>query len=70
VAELTAAFMDLPPAQRFAFTLWGLRDTDSWLRRDARDDGKDSPLLFDAAGRPNAMFQAVIDGFDAASARR
>ncbi len=59
VAELTQAFMDLPPAQRFAFTVWGLRDTDSWLRRDARDDGKDSPLLFNAAGRPNPMFEAV-----------
>ena len=59
VAELTEAFMDLPPAQRFAFTVWGMRDTDSWLRRDARDDGKDSPLLFDAAGRATPMFQAV-----------
>ena len=61
VAELTSAFMDLPPAQRFAFTVWGMRDTDSWLRRDARDDGKDSPLLFDAAGRPNPMFRAVAE---------
>jgi endo-1,4-beta-xylanase len=57
--------MDLPPAQRHAFTVWGLRDTDSWLRRDARDDGKDSPLLFNAAGQPNPMFQAVVDGFSA-----
>jgi endo-1,4-beta-xylanase len=62
VMELAEAFMDLPPAQRHAFTVWGLRDTDSWLRRDARDDGKDSPLLFNAAGRPNPMFQAVVDG--------
>ncbi|MBX9617235.1 MAG: endo-1,4-beta-xylanase [Caulobacteraceae bacterium] len=61
VAELAEAFVALPPAQRFAFTVWGLRDTDSWLRRDARDDGKDSPLLFDAAGRPNAMFGAVAE---------
>jgi len=59
VVELAEAFMALPPAQRFAFTVWGMRATDSWLRRDARDDGKDSPLLFDATGRPNPMFQAV-----------
>ncbi len=65
VRELAEAFMDLPPAQRHAFTVWGLRDTDSWLRRDARDDGKDSPLLFNAAGQPNPMFQAVVDGFSA-----
>lgn len=29
VAELAEAFMDLPPAQRFAFTVWGVRDSDS-----------------------------------------
>lgn len=59
VAELAEAFVALPAAQRYGFTVWGMRDTDSWLRRDARDDGKDSPLLFDAAGQPNAMFEAV-----------
>jgi endo-1,4-beta-xylanase len=59
VAELAEAFVALPAAQRYGFTVWGLRDTDSWLRRDGRDDGKDSPLLFDAAGGPNAMFRAV-----------
>lgn len=62
VAELTEAFVALPAAQRFAFTLWGMRDTDSWLRRDARDDGKDSPLLFDAGGQPNPMYRAVMTG--------
>lgn len=59
VAELAEAFVALPAAQRYGFTVWGLRDTDSWLRRDARDDGKDSPLLFDASGRPTPMFRSV-----------
>ncbi len=59
VAELADAFVALPPAQRYAFTVWGLRDTDSWLRRDARDDGQDSPLLFDADGGANPMIEAV-----------
>lgn len=63
VAELTEAFMALPDAQRYAFTVWGVRDTDSWLRRDDRDDGRDSPLLFDAAGEPTAMFDAVAGAF-------
>ena len=58
VVELVEAFMDLPARQRFAFTAWGLRDTDSWLRRDARDDGKDQPLLFDAAGNPKPLTAA------------
>ena len=65
VAELAGAFMDLPEAQRYAFTVWGVRDTDSWLRRDARDDGKDSPLLFDGLGAPTPMFDAVAGLFRA-----
>ena len=63
VAELAEAFMTLPAAQRFAFTVWGVRDTDSWLRRGSEDDGKDSPLLFDAQGRANPMFHAVAGAF-------
>jgi len=63
VAELAEAFMDLPPAQRFAFTVWGVRDSDSWLRRGKNDDGQDSPLLFDDAGRPNPMFDVLSKAF-------
>lgn len=63
VAELTEAFMALPPAQRYAFTVWGVRDTDSWLRRGDKDDGQDSPLLFDASGAPTPMFDAVAGAF-------
>lgn len=63
VGELAEAFMALPAAQRFAFTTWGVRDIDSWLRRGDKDDGRDSPLMFDAAGRPNPMFFAVADAF-------
>ena len=63
VRELAEAFMALPERQRFAFSVWGLRDTDSWLREGERDDGKDSPLPFDAAGRPNPMAGAMVDAF-------
>jgi endo-1,4-beta-xylanase len=63
VAELAEAFMDLPPAQRFAFTVWGVRDSDSWLRRGKNDDGQDSPLLFDDAGKPNPMFDVLTKAF-------
>lgn len=63
VRELCEAFLSLPEAQRWAFTVWGARDTDSWLlRRDNQWDG-DSPLLFDAEGRPNAMYDTVADAF-------
>ena len=59
VTELAEAFMALPPGQRYAFTVWGARDTDSWLRRDERDDGRDSPLLFDASGTATPLYDAV-----------
>mgnify|MGYP000055869032 CR=1 FL=1 len=63
LGELAEAFMALPARQRFAFTTWGLRDTDSWLLRDGKDDGKDSPLLLDRDGRANPAFQAVAEAF-------
>ena len=63
VAELAEAFIALPARQRFAFTVWGLRDSDSWLTRDARAGSGDSPLLFDAAGAPTPMFEAVAGAF-------
>lgn len=63
VAELAEGFMGLPQALRYGFTVWGLRDTDSWLRRDARDDGTDAPLLFDAAGQAGPMYRAVAGAF-------
>lgn len=63
VVELAESFMALPERQRFAFTVWGLRDSDSWLRRDDKDDGKDQPVLFDAAGRPKPLTAAVAEVF-------
>ncbi len=64
VGELAQAFMALPARQRFAFTTWGLRDTDSWLLRDEGRGWKDdSPLLLDAEGRANPAFQAVAEAF-------
>lgn len=58
-AEAAEAFSALPPQQRFAFTHWGLRDGDSWLKRE---DARDAPLLFDDAGRPKPAAHAWIDG--------
>ncbi|MEN5364407.1 endo-1,4-beta-xylanase [Brevundimonas intermedia] len=63
VGELANAFMDLPRSQQFAFSIWGARDTDSPLRRDDRDDGKDRPVLFDEHGEPNPAYFAVADAF-------
>jgi len=59
--ELGTAYMDLPPAQRFAFTVWGLRDSDTWLHGPSAKRPDDQPLPFDAAGRPKPMFQALAE---------
>lgn len=64
VTELTESFMALPDDQRFAFTVWGARNSDSWLNRDARAGSGDQPLLFDASGAPTPMHGAVVAALD------
>jgi endo-1,4-beta-xylanase len=65
VGEVAEAFMDLPRAQRYAFTVWGVRDKDSWLRRGPnRGDGGDEPLLFDDDGRPKPAYDSLCDAFE------
>jgi endo-1,4-beta-xylanase len=59
VVEVADAFLALPAAQRFALTVWGLRDGDSWLRSLAGGDPHDQPLLFDDAGEPKPAFEAL-----------
>jgi len=62
-AEMAEAFMSLPARQRFAFTIWGVRDKDSWLRRPPNaGDGTDAPLMFTDDGRPKPMTQAFVEG--------
>lgn len=64
VGELAEAFMALPARQRYAFTTWGLRDSDSWL---VREEGKNRPdesaLLLNAEGRLNPGGAALVDAF-------
>jgi len=66
--EATEALMGLPARQRFALTLWGLRDRDSWLRSKAENPRPpwDEPLLFDDRGVAKATFWAVADSLSAA----
>ena len=62
--EIGEAFARLKPAQRFAFTTWGLRDKDSWLRSAKENPNPpwDAPLLFDDEGRPKEMLVALEHG--------
>jgi endo-1,4-beta-xylanase len=56
-AEAAEAFAALPPHQRFDFTFWGLKDSQSWLRRE---NASDTPLLFDDEGRPKPAAAAWV----------
>jgi endo-1,4-beta-xylanase len=58
--EAADAFSALPDAQRFAFTFWGLRDADSWLRRE---DASDAPAPFDDFGQAKPAAAAAARGF-------
>jgi endo-1,4-beta-xylanase len=60
VHEVVESFMSLPPRQRFAITLWGVRDKDSWLQRPPNPIGVDRPLLFDDEGRPKLAASAFV----------
>ena len=63
--EAAETFAALPERQRFAFTIWGLRDKDSWLRGEKENPSPpwDAPLLFDDLGDPKTSFWAVADAW-------
>ena len=60
MGALAESFAALPAAQRFAFTTWGVRDRDSWRRRE---DPTQDPLLFDDAGEPKPAFWAAVEAW-------
>ena len=61
VGALAEAYLALPARQRYAFTAWGLRDKDSWLRSPyQKGDPNDRPLLFDDDGRPKPAARAFV----------
>jgi endo-1,4-beta-xylanase len=64
--EIAEAFADLPARQRYAFTVWGVRDSDSWLRGSPQGAPDDQPLLFDAMGQPKPALAAVEAAFERA----
>ncbi len=54
INEIVKAYDEVPAAQRYGMSVWGARDTDSWIRREP-GMALDEPLLFDGAGRPKPM---------------
>ncbi len=58
--EVVDAFMNLPASQRYALTMWGLMDKNTWLRQlPGREH--DEPLAFYDDGQPKPMFWAMAD---------
>ena len=61
LTELVEAYHDVPAAQRYGFTFWGVRDSDSWLNGPKEFNCSDEPLLFDRSGRPKPLAMAYAD---------
>ena len=59
VKALVSAFQALPPENRFAITLWGLRDPESWLIDFWGNP--EWPLLFDANYRPKPAYDGFLE---------
>ena len=59
VKALVQAFDALPPENRFAITLWGLRDPESWLIDFWGHP--EWPLLFDAGFRPKPAYVGFLE---------
>ena len=69
---MAETFAALPARQRFAFTIWGLRGADSWLRGPKENPSPpwDQPLPFDDDGQPRPMLRALEAGFAGARSIR
>lgn len=60
--EILKAYDEVPKAQQFGITFWGLRDKDSWRNRQRTglDVLEDHPLLFDDDAQPKPLAQVFF----------
>lgn len=62
MTDFVQAFMALPEKLRYAITIWGLYDSDSFWRVNPEDPNPDDePLLFDGAGRAKPVTAAFAN---------
>jgi endo-1,4-beta-xylanase len=54
---ITSYMRNVPKAQRYGVTIWGLLDNQSWRYKN----GADYPLLYDAAGAKKKAYEAVLN---------
>ena len=62
VKDIVTTFMDLPSENRFAITLWGLRDGDSWLIDFWGNP--EWPLLYDNNFKPKPAYEGFLEALD------
>ncbi len=60
--EIVTAFLALPPENRYAITVWGLRDGDSWLI--ARWGNPEWPLLFGDDLEPKPAYLGFLEALE------
>ena len=63
VRDIVDAFLALPAENRFAITVWGLRDSDSWLINFWGNP--DWPLLFDREFEPKPAYTGFLQALQA-----
>ncbi len=59
IKDVVSAVMDLPSANRFAITLWGLRDGDSWLIDFW--GSPEWPLFYDDSFNPQPAYEGFLE---------
>ncbi|MBS9461064.1 endo-1,4-beta-xylanase [Flagellimonas sp. 389] len=62
VQDVVSVYNDIPKAYKYALTIWGLKDNDSWII--TRYGNKDWPLLFDDSFTKKEAYQGFIDALD------
>lgn len=53
---------NVPEAQRYGITVWGVSDSDSWLRNRLPYHTKDYPLLWDESYNKKQAYTGLLTG--------
>lgn len=62
VIEIVTTFHQVPEAQRFGITVWGIADPDTWLIQAGRSQGRPEwPLLFDDHLQPKPAYDGFVE---------
>lgn len=63
--EIVKIYNALPAANKYAITVWGMRDTDSWIPFNTDlNAGIDWPLLYDSNFKPKSARTGFLKGLD------